>query len=154
MIGSSMAYFGQINLYTDGGSKGNPGHGSIGVVICDATNNLLYEFSECIGHCTNNQAEYRALIKGLDLCALYTRKRITAFSDSELMIKHMNGVYRLKNKELRALFQEVKDRERIFESLVYQHVKRDANQRIKRADELLNQAHAGRPCNKCIVNYN
>mgnify|MGYP001765951773 FL=1 len=66
----------------------------------------------------------------------------------------MNGVYRLKNIELRSLFQEVKDRERIFESLVYQHVKRDANQRIKRADELLNQAHAGRPCNKCIVNYN
>ena len=149
-----MAYFENINLFTDGGSKGNPGPGSIGIVVCDGNNNILYEYSECIGHCTNNQAEYRALIKGLDLCALYTRKRITAFSDSELMIKHMNGVYRLKNKELRALFQEVKDRERIFESLIYQHVKRDANQRIKRADELLNQAHAGRPCNKCIVNYN
>jgi ribonuclease HI len=149
-----MAYFEHINLFTDGGSKGNPGPGSIGIVICDGNNNLLYEYSECIGHCTNNQAEYKALIKGLDLCALYTRKRITVFSDSELMIKHMNGVYRLKNMELRSLFQQVKDRERIFESLVYQHVKRDANQRIKRADELLNQAHAGRPCNKCIVNYN
>ena len=149
-----MPYYEQINLFTDGGSKGNPGPGSIGVVVCDGNNNLLYEYSECIGHCTNNQAEYRALIKGLDLCALYTRKRITAFSDSELMIRHMNGVYRLKNVVLRSLFQEVKDRERIFESLVYQHVKRDADQRIKRADELLNQAHAGRPCNKCIVNYN
>lgn len=149
-----MAYIQHINLFTDGGCKGNPGPGSIGIVVCDGNNNLLYEYSECIGHCTNNQAEYRALIKGLDLCDLYTRKRITAFSDSELMIKHMNGVYRLKNIELRSLFQEVKDRERIFESLVYQHVKRDANQRIKRADELLNQAHAGRPCNKCIVNYN
>ena len=148
-----MAYFEQINLITDGGSKGNPGPGSIGIVICDGNNSLLYEYSECIGHCTNNQAEYKALIKGLDLCALYTRKRITVFSDSELMIKHMTGVYRLKNMELRSLFQQVKDRERIFESLVYQHVKRDANQRIKRADELLNQAHAGRPCNKCIVNY-
>ncbi len=149
-----MAYFEQINLFTDGGSKGNPGPGSIGIVVCDGHNNVLYEYSECIGHCTNNQAEYRALIKGLDLCALYTRKRITAFSDSELMIKHMNGVYRLKNTALRSLFQEVKDRERIFESLVYQHVTREANQRIKRADELLNQAHTGRPCNKCIVNYN
>jgi ribonuclease HI len=149
-----MAYFEHINLFTDGGCKGNPGPGSIGVVICDGNNNLLYEYSECIGHCTNNQAEYRALIKGLDLCALYTRKRITVFSDSELMIKHMNGLYRLKNIELRSLFQEVKDRERVFENLVYQHVKRDANQRIKRADELLNQAHAGRPCDKCIVNYN
>jgi ribonuclease HI len=135
-----MAYFEQINLFTDGGSKGNPGPGSIGIVVCDGNNSVLYEYSECIGHCTNNQAEYRALIKGLDLCALYTRKRITAFSDSELMIKHMHGVYRLKNMALRSLFQEVKDRERIFESLVYQHVKRDANQRIKRADELLNLA--------------
>lgn len=148
-----MAYFEQLNLFTDGGSKGNPGPGSIGIVVCDGNNNLLYEYSECIGHCTNNQAEYRALIKGLDLCALYTRKRITVFSDSELMIKQMNGVYRLKNVELRSLFQEVKDQERIFENLVYQHVKRDSNQRIKRADELLNQAHAGRPCNKCIVNH-
>lgn len=148
-----MAYFEQINLFTDGGSKGNPGPGSIGIVVCDGNNSVLYEYSECIGHCTNNQAEYRALIKGLDLCAFYTRKRITAFSDSELMIKHMNGVYRLKNMALRSLFQEVKDRERIFESLVYQHVTRDANQRIKRADELLNQAHAGRSSDKCIVSY-
>lgn len=148
-----MAYFEQINLFTDGGSKGNPGPGSIGIVLCDGNNTLLYEYSECIGHCTNNQAEYKALIKGLDLCALYTRRRITVFSDSELMIKHMNGVYRLKNIGLRSLFQEVKDRERIFEIIIYQHVKRDANQRIKRADELLNQAHAGRPYNKCIVNY-
>ncbi|MEN6615144.1 MAG: ribonuclease HI family protein [Syntrophorhabdus sp.] len=147
-----MAFFDQIHLYTDGGSKGNPGPGSIGVVIYDVNNNLLYEFSECIGHCTNNQSEYRALIKGLDICARYTRKRITVFSDSELVVKHMNGVYRLKNDDLRSLFQEVKDRERVFETVVYQHVKRTSNQRIKRADELLNQAHAGRPCNKCIVN--
>ncbi len=147
-----MPYFDKINLYPDGGSKGNPGPGSIGVVICDGNNNLLYEFSECIGHCTNNQAEYRALIKGLDLCALYTRKRITVYSDSELIVKHMNGAYRLKNSVLRSLFQEVKDRERVFEIIVYQHVKRTSNQRIKRADELLNQAHVGRPCDKCVVN--
>lgn len=105
-----MAYFDQINLYTDGGCKGNPGPGSIGIVICDGSNKLLYEYSECIGHCTNNQSEYRAIIKGLDLCARYTRKRITAYSDSELMVKQMNGVYRLKNDELRKYFQEVKDR--------------------------------------------
>ncbi len=148
-----MVYYEQINLYTDGGSKGNPGPGSIGVVVCNEKNNLLYEFSECIGYCTNNQAEYKALIKGLDLCALYTRKRIRVFSDSELVVNHMNGVYRLKNNALRSLFQNVKDRERIFVSIIYQHAKRNSNQRIKRADELLNQAHAGRPCDKCIVNH-
>jgi len=148
-----MPYFEQLNLITDGGSKGNPGAGAIGVVICDENNKILYEFSECIGHCTNNQAEYKALIKGLNLGALYTRKRITVFSDSELMIKHLNGVYRLKNEDLRLLFHKVKDLERMFESVVYQHIKREANQLIKRADEILNQAYAGRPCKRCIVKY-
>jgi ribonuclease HI len=146
-----MAFYDHIYLYSDGGSKGNPGPGSIGVVIYDGKNTLLYEFSACIGHCTNNQAEYRALIKGLDLCAKYTRKKITAHCDSELIIKQMNGLYRLKNDKLRILFQDVKDRERVFETVVYQHVGRSSNQRIKRADELLNQAHAGRPSDKCII---
>jgi ribonuclease HI len=144
-----MAYYDHIFLFTDGGSKGNPGPGSIGIIICDASNNLLYEYSECIGHCTNNQAEYQALIKGLDLCAKYTRKRITAYCDSELIVKHMNGVYRLKNDELRKLYHQVRDRERVFKSVVYQHVDR-SNQRITRADKLLNQAFAGRPSDKCI----
>jgi ribonuclease HI len=146
-----MGYFEHICLFTDGGCKGNPGPGSIGIVICDDNNNLLYEFSECIGHCTNNQAEYRALIKGLDLCARYTRKKVTAYTDSEIVVKQMNGVYRLKNDGLRSQFQEVKDRERVFENVVYQHVNKSSNQRIKRADDLLNQAHSGRPCDKCIV---
>jgi len=146
-----MPSFERICLFTDGGSKGNPGAGSIGVVICDGNNKLLYEFSECIGYCTNNQAEYKALIKGLDLCARYTRKKITVFCDSELVVKQMTGIYRLKNDNLRKLFHEVKDRERVFQSVVYQHIKRKGNQRIIRADEILNQAHAGRPCDKCIV---
>jgi len=145
-----MGFIERINVYTDGGSKGNPGAGSIGVVVCDGDNNLLYEFSECIGHCTNNQAEYRALIKGLDLCAKYTRRQVTAYCDSELVVKQMNGAYRLKNDKLRELYHKVKDRERVFETVTYQHVSR-SNQRIARADKLLNEAHAGRPTDKRIV---
>ncbi len=146
-----MAFFSQICLFTDGGCKGNPGPGSIGIVVCDENNHVLYEFSECIGHCTNNQAEYRAVIKGLDLCAKYTRKKIITYKDSKLVVNQMSGSYRLKNDDLRLLFQQVKDRERVYESVVYQHVNRDSNQRIKRADELLNLAYAGRPYNRCIV---
>jgi len=146
----TATYYDHVYLFSDGGSKGNPGPGSIGVIIRDGSNKVLYEFSECIGHCTNNQAEYRALIKGLDLCAKYTRKRVTVHCDSELVIKQMNGVYRLKNDVLRLLFHDVKNRERVFENVTYQHVNR-SNQYIKRADELLNQAHAGRPTNKCIL---
>jgi ribonuclease HI len=146
-----MAYFDHICLYSDGGSKGNPGPGAIGIIICDGANKLLYEYSDCIGHCTNNQAEYKALIKGLDLCAMYTRRRVTCYSDSELVIKQMNGVYRLKNDVLRTLYHEVIDRTRVFDEVIYQHVPR-SNQRLARADHLVNQANAGQAVDKCLVN--
>ena len=61
-----MPKFFHILLYTDGSSKGNPGSGSIGIIICDENNKKLYEYSECIGYCTNNEAEYKALIKVLN----------------------------------------------------------------------------------------
>lgn len=145
-----MGTFNHICLYTDGGSKNNPGPGAIGVLICDDTNTLLYEYSECIGHCTNNQAEYKALIKGLDLCARYTRRKVTCYLDSELVVKQMNKQYRLKNVDLRKLFQQVLDCARVFDEVVYQYVPR-GNQRITRADQLVKQAHTGRMFDKCIV---
>lgn len=142
-----MAYITRINLFTDGGSKGNPGSGSIGIVICTHDNKILHEYSECIGHCTNNQAEYRALIKGLDLCAKYTRGEVTCFSDSELLVKQMNGEYRLKNDKLRALWHEVNRHAQVFQRATYHHVPR-TNQRIQRADRLLNEAHNGKCTDK------
>jgi ribonuclease HI len=145
-----MTSFNVIQLYTDGGSRQNPGPGSIGIVIYDGSNRLLYEFSECIGHCTNNQAEYKALIKGLDLAARYTRREVKVFCDSELVMKQMNKVYRLKNDALRDLYHEVKKREEVFDSVIYQHVPR-TNQRISKADTLNKQAQNGQEANKCHV---
>ena len=142
-----MAYIGKIHLYTDGGSRGNPGAGAIGIVICTDSNDILHEYSECIGHCTNNQAEYKALIKGLDLCAKYTRGEIVCFCDSELVVKHMNGQYRLKNDTLRELFHQVNKNAGIFSNITYQHVNR-THQRIQRADRLLNDAQNGNATNK------
>ncbi|MGE5699926.1 MAG: ribonuclease HI family protein [Deltaproteobacteria bacterium] len=142
--------FNHICLYTDGGSKGNPGPGSIALIICNSNNEILQEYSECIGHCTNNQAEYKALIKGLDLSARYTRRKVTCYSDSELLIKQMNGQYRLKNAALRKLFHQVQDLVRMYDEVVYQHVLR-GNQRITRADQLVKQAHAGRHIDKVHV---
>jgi ribonuclease HI len=129
----------EVQLYTDGGCRGNPGPGAIGVIIMDAEHHELLACAECIGHATNNRAEYRALIKGLDLCATYTRRRVVCYSDSELLINQMTGAYRLKNEELRALWQRVKDLERVFHEVVYQHVRR-TNQFITKADRLLNEA--------------
>lgn len=111
------------------------------------------------GYVTANFAEGLTITKkgkaseereGLDLCARYTRRKVTCYSDSELVIKQMNGVFRLKNDELRKLFRQVLDLARMFDEVVYQHVPR-GNQRITRADQLVNQAHAGRPIDKCHI---
>lgn len=138
-----MPFIDLINLYVDGGCRGNPGPGAIGLIIKNSDNRILYEHAECIGNTTNNRAEYSALIKGLDLCAKFTRKKVCCFSDSSLLINHMTGTWRLKNDELRALFHEVKNKERVFEEVVYQHVNR-TNQDVAIADGLLNNAFEGR----------
>ena len=138
-----MPYIEKVNLFIDGGCRGNPGPGAIGIVIKSSDNKVMHEYSEIIGKATNNIAEYTALIKGLDLCAKYTRKKVCCFSDSQLLINHMNGTWRLKNDNLRALFQKVKNNERPFEEVLYQHVSR-TNPSIKRADVLLNNAFEGR----------
>ena len=98
----------EVKLFTDGGCRGNPGPGAIGVIILDGDNTELHAHAECIGNTTNNRAEYHALIKGLRLCAKHTRGRVTCYLDSELVVRQMNGVYRLKKEELLALFQKVK----------------------------------------------
>ena len=138
-----MALIDQVKLFTDGGSRGNPGPGAIGILALDRDNAELGSEAECIGHCTNNQAEYRALIRGLDFVAQFTRHQVLCFSDSDLLVKQMTGVWRLKNARLRELFHEVKDRERVFETVTYQHVPR-THQQIRRVDRLLNEAFEGR----------
>ena len=133
----------EVRLFSDGGSRGNPGPGATGVVIMDEAGNDLQMYAECIGDCTNNQAEYRALIKGLDLCARHTRKKVVCFLDSQLVVNQMNGRFRLKNDTLRGLYHEVKKHEAPFKQVVYNHV-RDANPGIKKAHRLLSEALEGR----------
>ena len=132
-----------IKLYTDGGSRGNPGPGAIGLLILDEQDNLIDSFKECIGRTTNNRAEYQALIKGLDLAARHTRDSVHCYLDSELVVKQMTGAWRLKDDELRALYHQVKDKERPFGEVVYTHVRRtDPN--MRKADKLVNAALDGR----------
>ena len=133
----------EVSLYTDGGCRGNPGPGAIGILICDTASTVLHEHAERIGQTTNNRAEYTALIKGLDLCAHYTRGRVWCFSDSEIVIKQVTGMYRLKNEALRSFFDEVIRRVHGFQKVVFQHVRRE-NPMIVRADRILNDAFAGK----------
>jgi len=113
-------------IYTnsDGGSRGNPGPGTIGVLVRE-NENILEMYSEKIGSVTNNVAEYKALIKALELALKYTKKELTCILDSELIVKQLFGEYRVKNKKLLQLFLRVQKLQENFEKIKYLHVKRN-----------------------------
>ena len=122
----------KLVIYTDGACRGNPGPASIGIVICKESGTIVKEYKGFIGNATNNIAEYRALIKALELASDFSVTRVECFSDSELMVKQLNGAYRVKNEKLHELFLQVKEKERRFERVTYSHVPRE-NNLIKRA---------------------
>ena len=138
-----MTNISKLYVYTDGGARKNPGPSAIGIVFFDQDKNFIAEYKQCIGVCTNNQAEYKALIKALELAKAHCRKEILCFLDSELVIKQLNGAYRIKKEELRRLFDILKDIEKAFEKVVYNHVERE-NQFMKYADKLVNDALDGK----------
>jgi ribonuclease HI len=133
-----------VKLFVDGGCRGNPGPGAVGVLVLNATGNTELDLeATCIGTTTCNAAEYKAVITGLNICARYTRGRVTCFTDSALVVNHMNCTWRLKNDALRELYLKAKQYEQVFEEVVYTHVRRD-NPYIKRVDRALNEAFEGR----------
>ncbi len=129
-------------MFTDGGCKPNPGRGSIGIVILDQDGQELECFCSSIdGESTSNQAEYKALIKGLDLAAKHCRFEVYCWLDSTLILKQLKAEYRLRNPELRKLWHEVINKERPFEKVVYQYAD-DSNPNIKKAHRLAKQARS------------
>lgn len=129
---------GVLHLYTDGGSRGNPGESAIGCVLVDPLEGkVLKEYKEAIGIFTNNVAEYRALIAGLELAKNFHPNRLVCHLDSELIVKQLSGEYRVKMHTLQPLIEEIRELESIFADVSYVHVPRDEN---KKADMLVNQA--------------
>lgn len=124
-------------LYTDGGSRGNPGPAGCGWVLTSPEGQLLTEGYHFLGIATNNVAEYTALVKGLESASRLGISELTVKADSELMIRQLNGIYKVKNEGLKPLFARVQELARQFERVTYQHVPREEN---KRADSLANQA--------------
>ena len=125
-----------IQTNSDGGARGNPGEGAIGVLVRD-DDKILEMYSRKIGKVTNNISEYKALIKALQLAKRYTKNELTCFLDSELVVNQLLGKYRVKNKSLLQLFLEVQKLQNNFKKIKYVHVKRkDKYQQI--ADALLN----------------
>lgn len=132
----------KIIIYTDGGARGNPGPAGIGVVIQDETGVTLHESSAYIGETTNNIAEYEALIRALEDIQMFGERlkdaAIEIRMDSELVVRQMQGVYRVKESSLKERFGKVADlRLNGLPNLTFVHVRREQN---KRADLLVNQA--------------
>lgn len=127
-------------IYTnsDGGARGNPGPGAIGIIVRE-DEKILTKYSAKIGKLvTNNVAEYEALIKALELASKFTDKELTCFLDSELVVKQLLGEYRVRNHKLLELFLKVQKLQEKFEKIVYKHVSRwDKFQQI--VDGLLNE---------------
>jgi ribonuclease HI len=126
-----------ITIEFDGGSRGNPGPAGIGVVLRAQDGTPLVTLGRFIGRATNNVAEYRALITGLEKAKELGAKRILIRGDSELIIKQMRGEYRVKNPDLRNLYDEAQFLLHQFDEARMEHNLRDKN---KLADKLANKA--------------
>jgi len=137
-----MTIINKVVLHTDGACRGNPGQSAIGVLVLDILGNELDSHKKCIGHKTNNESEYHALIEGLQVAAKHTRNEVEVFMDSELIVKQMNGTNRIKAENLYVLFQKVKDAERPFSKVIYNWRPRNHPNQIK-ADKLANSALDG-----------
>jgi len=127
----------QITINVDGASRGNPGPAAIGAILKDETGNVLGRISRALGVTTNNQAEYMAIIAGLEKAVGAGAKRVTVKSDSKLVVEQINGRYKIKNTALRPLYQKVVQLAGSIERFSIVYVPREQN---AEADELANRA--------------
>ncbi|MBN1163321.1 MAG: ribonuclease HI family protein, partial [Candidatus Krumholzibacteriota bacterium] len=130
----------QLIVYTDGASRGNPGPASAAAIAFLPSGEELTSRVEKIGKATNNVAEYRAVIAGLRLARDLRARRVIVKLDSQLVVRQLNGEYKIKKEELRELAQRVKSEAAGFERCRFEHVPRSEN---SRADELAGRVLAG-----------
>jgi ribonuclease HI len=127
----------KARLSTDGGARGNPGPAAYGYVLEAEDGTVLDARGETIGVATNNVAEYRALVAGLEKALELGVSEVEVVSDSELLVKQMTGVYRVKNEALRGLSLEAARLARRLDRVTYKAVRREHNEL---ADRLVNEA--------------
>lgn len=127
----------KLFLYTDGGSRGNPGPSGIGIVILDEHKKKIREVFKYIGDATNNVAEYKALIHGLEEAVLLGATDVIIHIDSELLVKQLNGDYRVKDANMKTLFAKALAVLKKFSAFEVKHIPREKN---KDADKLVNKA--------------
>lgn len=125
-----------VQLYTDGGSRGNPGEAAYAFLIFDRSKKL-FECGKKLGVTTNNVAEYTAVLEGLRKSKEYADK-VEVFSDSELVIKQLTGEYKTKKPHLKELYKKIKEQEKRFKEVRYSNRSREHGMQ-KQADELVNR---------------
>ncbi len=126
-----------VTVNVDGGARGNPGPAAIGVVVRDADGAVLEELGEKIGRATNNVAEYRALLRGIELAAAHGATELELVGDSELVVRQIEGRYKVKDATMRELHAEAKRELAGFDRWSIRHVRRESN---ADADRLVNAA--------------
>ncbi len=127
----------KLTVNVDGGARGNPGAAAIGVIVRNGDGEVLAERGERIGRATNNVAEYRALLLGIELAAELGAGELDLVGDSELIVRQVEGRYKVKDATMKELHGQVKAALAPFESWSIRHVRRESN---ADADRLVNQA--------------
>ena len=127
----------RVIIHADGASLGNPGPSAIGATIKDEQGKLIARISQRIGRATNNQAEYKAIIAALEQATRLGAKQVDVSSDSQLVVRQINGEYRVKKAALKPLYQQVKKLQSLLDSFTITHIPRQQNQE---ADNLANMA--------------
>jgi ribonuclease HI len=127
----------KLRIFTDGGARGNPGPAGVGVLIENAdTGKVVERHAHYLGETTNNQAEYQAVLLGLERCKQLGAAEVDVVSDSELLVKQAKGQYRVKNPGLAERFLELRNLEAQLGRVKYRHVKREANGEADRLSNL------------------
>ena len=129
----------RLKVYSDGASRGNPGISAIAFMIMTEDGRLLKKYSKYVGVRTNNQAEYEALISALESASELTDQEVTCCMDSELVVKHLNGEYQVRNPKLKTLWLKVQELKQSFQRITFKSVPR-TDIHIKQVDRLANQA--------------
>lgn len=130
----------RYDIYVDGASRGNPGKAGAGAVIKDSSGKIVRELKKFLGVATNNSAEYRAFIMAIEEAILLKASDIRVYSDSELLVRQLNGQYKVKSPELRELYLRAVELLSGFQRYTVTHIPREQN---PLADSLANQAIDG-----------
>lgn len=136
IVDNNPTNYDELLVYTDGGSRGNPGPSAAGFVIQDSQERLVFEGGKYLGITTNNQAEYQAVKFALEKSLELHGRRLSFRLDSQLVVNQLNGIYQIKNRDLWPIHQSIKELVKYFEKVTFTHVRREFN---KEADAMVNK---------------